>query len=298
MSGISKIIKNRIKSVGNVKNITSAMELVAAAKIKKAVSNLMASRTYAKHALELLVNLSKERNLEHPLLSDVKNKKELLIIIASNRGLCGSYNINVLKTALQYIKKNKEKEIDLITIGKKAEAISRKTKGKVIASFVKFPDDLHSDDILPLSKMVIDEFTNKNYSKVSIAFTNFISSLKYEAKISSLLPITKENLAEILSENEEEQKTKKPKAIMLFEPGEQAVLNLVLPRLTEIRIYQAILEANASEHNSRMIAMKNATDSAKTMIEELTLYYNQARQAGITQEIAEISSGTEALNNL
>lgn len=294
MSGVSKIIKNRIKSVGSVKNITSAMELVAAAKIKKAVNNLMASRTYAMHARELLANLSKERNLKHPLLSTPDSKKELLIVIASNRGLCGSYNMNVIKSAIQYIKDQKEKEIDLILVGKKAEMISRKTKGKVLASFIKFPDDLHADDILPLSKMTIDEFTRKNYSKVSLAFTNFISGLKYETEISPLLPVTKENLAEIIAESQE---TKKAEPLLIFEPGEERALDLVLPRLTEVRIYQAMLEANASEHNSRMIAMKNATDSAKTMIEELTLYYNQARQAGITQEIAEISGGAEALMN-
>lgn len=295
MPGASKIIKNRIKSVSSAKNITKAMELVAAAKIKKAVNNLMASRNYAKHALELLANLSKERNLSHYLLFEPKAKKELLVVVASNRGLCGSYNINVIKTAIKYIKSKPEKEIDLIVVGKKAEAIAKGGRGRVIASFINFPDDLHADDILPLSKMALDEFAKQNYKKVSIAYTDFVSSLRYEAKISSLLPITKENLSEILGAEKQEQK--KPEAVVMFEPGEEAVLDLVLPRLTEVRIYQALLESNASEHSSRMMAMKNATDSAEEMIEELTLYYNQARQSGITQEIAEISSGTEALTN-
>jgi len=293
--GVSKLIKNRIKSVGNAKNITKAMELVAAAKIKKATSNLLSSRTYAKHARELLAGLSKERNLKHPLLLEGKNKKELLIVIASNRGLCGSYNTNVIKTASEYVKKNKDKEIDFIVIGKKAEGIARACGGKIIASFIKLPDDLYSDDILPISKTAIDEFTKGNYGKVSIAFTDFVSSLKYDAKVSSLLPITKENLADIIGA--ESQKTKKAEATLLFEPGEERVLELVLPRLTEVRIYQTILESNASEHSARMIAMKNATDNAEEIAKELTLYYNQERQAGITQEIAEISSGIEALTS-
>jgi len=286
MPGISKIIKNRIKSVKSAHNITNAMELVAAAKIKKAVSNLLASRTYAKYAQELLANLSRERSLKHPLLSVSKNKKELLLVIASNRGLCGSYNINVVKATAEYVKKNKNTDIDFIVVGRKAEAVSKISKGKIIASFIKFPDDIYADDIIPLTKMAIEEFTKGNYGKVSIVYTDFISSLRYEAKVSPLLPIAKDNLV-----------AKKSEPVILFEPNEEEVLNLVLPRLTEVRIYQSILEANASEHSARMVAMKNATDNAKSMIEELTLYYNQARQSGITQEIAEISGGTEALNN-
>ena len=297
MSGASKIIKNRIKSVGSVRNITKAMELVAAAKIKRAVNNLLASRTYARHARELLASLSREKNLNHPLLSKPKSNKELLVVFASNRGLCGSYNMNVIMAATEYIKKNVNKKIDLIIVGHKAEVVSRESTGRIIASFVKFPDDLHADDIIPLAKMIIDEFTKENYSKVSIVFTDFISSLKREAKVSSLLPITKENLAEILGPESDVTEFKKAEAVILFEPGEDMVLNLVLPRLTEVRIYQALLEANASEHSARMMAMKNATDNAKVMIEELTLYYNQVRQAGITQEIAEISSGAEAIAN-
>ncbi len=296
MPRVSKTIKRRIKSVGNARNITKAMELVAAAKIKRAVNSLMASRTYGKHARELLAGLSKERNLKHPLLLAPKGKKELLIIVASNRGLCASYNSNVIKASVEYIKKNVDKEIDFIAVGRKAETIIRQSKGKVVASFLKLPDALYADDIIPLSKMVIDEFTKKNYSKISIAFTDFISSLKYEARVSSLLPITKENLTEILGDDKKE-KPKTAEAVMMFEPDEERVLDLVLPRLTEVRIYQSILEANASEHSARMIAMKNATDNAEEISKELTLYYNQARQSGITQEIAEISSGSEAMSD-
>lgn len=295
MSGSSKIIKNRIKSVSSAKNITNAMELVAAAKIKRAVNNLLASRTYAKHALELLVNLSKEKSLKHPLLTKSKSQRELLVVIASNRGLCGSYNINVVKLANEYSKKNKN--VDFIIVGRKAENVVRGSNGKIIASFIKFPDDLYADDIIPLAKMVMEEFINGNYGRVSVVYTDFISSLRYEAKISTLLPITKDNLSGITGSDKDEFKSKKSEAIILFEPDEEVVLNLVLSRLTEVRIYQSLLEANASEHSARMVAMKNATDNAEAMIDELTLYYNQARQSGITQELAEISGGAEALNN-
>jgi len=296
MPGVSKIIKNRIKSVKSAHNITKAMELVAVAKIKKAVGNLMASRVYAKYAKELLTELSKEKNLQHPLLSNPKSKKELLIVVASNRGLCGSYNINIIRAAAKYLKENKDKEIDFIVVGKKAENVLREAKGNVIASFVNFSDDINVGDIFPLSKMVIEEFSKGNYGKVLIAYTDFVSSLKYEEKVSPILPITRENLAEIL-ETKNGNDFKKTEAIILFEPDQDKVLDLILPRLTEVRIYQSLLESAASEHSARMMAMKNATDNAESMIEDLTLYYNQARQSGITQEIAEISGGAESLNN-
>lgn len=298
MPGISKIIKNRIKSVKSAHNITKAMELVAAAKIKKAVNNLMASRMYAKYAKELLTELSKEKNLKHALLSNPKSKKELLIVVASNRGLCGSYNINVIRAVAEYLKKNKEKEIDFIVVGKKAEAILKEAKGNVVASFVNFSDDINVGDIFPLSKIVIEEFSKGNYGKVLIAYTDFVSSLKYKEKVSPILPITKENLTETeILETKNGNEFKKTEAIILFEPNEDNVLDLVLPRLTEVRIYQSLLESVASEHSARMMAMKNATDNAESMIEDLTLYYNQARQSSITQEIAEISGGAESLNN-
>ncbi|MBU3895767.1 ATP synthase F1 subunit gamma [Patescibacteria group bacterium] len=281
MPGISKAIKTRIKSVSNTKKITKAMELVAASKMKKAVINSSASRVYARHAKELLANLGQEQTLKHPLLQENKSRRELLLVVASNRGLCGGYNTNILKTLISYIK---GKDADLITIGKKAEHIARSIKAKVIASFVNLSDDIRADEIVPLTKLVISEFTKGNYSRVSIVFTDFISSIKYEPKVNVLLPIPKEK--------------RRFKAVIMFEPEEERVLDLVLPRLTEVNIYQALLESSASEHSARMIAMKNASDNAKNMIEDLMLYYNQARQASITQEIAEIAGGAQALTNV
>ncbi len=296
MAGTSKIIKTRIKSVGNIRKITKAMELVAATKMRKAVNSSQASRVYAQHARELLGNLGKDRNLRHPLLKKSKGNKELLVVVASNRGLCGGYNVNIVKTANEYIKNNKDKKIDLVLVGRKAETMSRATGIKAVASFVNFSDDLRSEEIIPLARLIIEEFTEGKYSKVALAFTDFISGIKYEPKISSLLPISKDVLGELPQAKEQEVR-QKPKQVILFEPGEERVLGLVLPRLTEVLIYQALLEASASEHSARMLAMKNANDNARDILEELMLYYNQARQAGITQEIAEISGGAQALSD-
>jgi F-type H+-transporting ATPase subunit gamma len=297
MPGISKAIKNRIKSVGSTKKITKAMELVAAAKMRKAIISSLSSRFYAKHAWDLLKNLAKEEHLKHPLLINVKTEKELLIVISSNRGLCGGYNVNIAKTTIQYILKNKNKKIDLIIVGRKGEIIGRKMKNKIIASFVEFSDDLKIKEISSLTQLVISEFTKKQYHKISVIYTDFISSIKYEPKIKILLPINKEIFIDVIDEKiiEKEIKVKKAKPLIIFEPNEESVLDLILPRLTEVQIYQALLEANASEHSARMLAMKNASDNAENMIKELMLYYNQARQSGITQEIAEISSGAQSL---
>jgi len=299
MSGVYHLIKNRIKSIESTKKITKAMELVAMVKMRKAVESSLSSRFYARIAWELLLNLSKEQNLSHILLEKNKSKKTLLVVIASNRGLCGGYNLNVIKKALNYIENNKEKEIDLIVVGKKAEAIARRTNKKIIASFVDFKDDLLIEEISGLSSLIIKEFKKANYGEVLIAYTDFISGIKYEPCLKHLLPVNKENIKHILEIeqklDEKELLQKQSSILYLFEPSEERVLDLVLPSLTEVQIYQALLESRASEHSARMMAMKNATENAEEIVTELKFYFNQTRQAAITQEIAEISSAANIL---
>lgn len=295
MPGIGKAIKSRIKSVSNTKKITKAMELVAVAKMRKAINSSLSSRLYAQHAWELLQNLSKEKNLIHPLLAKHKSKKELLIIIASNKGLCGGYNVNINKAVTEYLANN-NKKVELIAVGKKAEKIAKRLNNNIIASFIELKDNVTPNEITGLSKLVIDSYITGNYEKVNIIFTDFISSINYQTKIKQILPISKISINELIAENTNKKIVASSKQIILFEPDEETVLATVLPRLTEVQIYQALLEASASEHSARMMAMKNASDNADDMIRELKLYYNQNRQAGITQEIAEISNGAQALN--
>lgn len=295
MPGASKAIKTRIKSVSNTRKITRAMEMVAAAKMRKAVESSVAGRAYARHALGLLSGLARERALRHPLLKGKESGKELAVVIAANRGLCGGYNSNIAKAAVKYIESAGKDKVSLIIVGRKAEVVARRTGSETIASFVDFSDNLSVDDISPLSKLVIEEFASGKYSKVTLVFAEFVSGIKHEAKAVPLLPVTEENLKGIAGREEEMEGKARPS--MLFEPGEERVLDLVLPRLVKAQIYQALLEAGASEHSARMITMKNASDNAENMIKDLMIYYNQARQAGITQEIAEISGGAEALTN-
>ncbi len=304
----TKTIKNRIGSVQNIKKITNAMEMVAAAKMRRAVESATSTRSYAELALELLIHISKERNARHPLLNSSKEEKILLVLVASNKGLCGGFNANLNKEALNFINNHHDKKIDIICVGKKAEITAKRSQKNILASFIDFSDTLHFEETQSLSQMIIDEFTSQKYNAVYLTYTNFISSIKYEALTRKLLPITQENIQSTINQTghdpkqqngitEQKNKDYRSMAEYLFEPDPETILNLVLPELSKVQLYQSLLESLASEHSARMMAMKNAGDSAREMLDDLNLSFNRARQASITQEIAEISSGAAALSN-
>lgn len=276
------------------------MEMVSAAKMRRAVDNALGTRSYAELALELLVNISRDQQVRHPLLQAGTKGRILAIIIASNKGLCGSYNASIAKTLKNFASSEKEAHIDYITVGKRAENFVKKISQNVIASFIEFPDDLKIENISGLSKLTINEFSTQKYERVVMVYTNFVSSLKYVSETRNLLPISEKNIKSMIADLghggiEEKDMRLKNLSLYLFEPDEETILTKLLPRLTEVQIYQALLESIASEHSARMIAMRNASDNAEEMMNELELSFNQARQASITQEIAEIASGAAAL---
>jgi len=313
----TKAIKRRIKSVNNTKKITKAMELVSAAKMRRAVETALKTRTYAKLAWEILVDLSKGEKMDIALLEKRPVKSMLLIIITSNRGLCGSFNANIIKKTAQQMKQpeniayqiiedkrvapDKDMTVDVIGIGKKGAEFCRKMNYNLTAAFTDLSDNPTLKDILPISKMAITDYTEKKYDKVVIAYTDFKSAITQEAKIRQVLPVSEYDIEMMIEELGEEDVVKQPKLKnedineYLFEPDRKLVLESILPRLIETQILQAALESSASEHSARMMAMRNASDSASEMITELNLNYNKARQAGITQEIAEIAGGAAAL---
>lgn len=315
----TKAIKRRIKSVSSTKKITKAMELVAAAKMRKAVDTALKTRTYAKLAWDILVDLSKTQKSEIPLLKMRRVKKILLILITSNRGLCGSFNSNIIKkTAFQMqnpqnlsrqriagkdLVTEGKVEVDVLGLGRKGADFAKKMGYNLIASFTSMSDTPGLNDVLPISKMVIEEYSKKSYDKVVIAYTDFKSALTQIAKLRQVLPISEHDLEKMIEEvGEEDLQKEKTKIVTekigdyLFEPTRDTVLELILPRLVESQILQAALESSASEHSSRMLAMRSASDAAVEMIDELNLNFNKARQAAITQEIAEIAGGAAALN--
>jgi len=290
----TKEIKRRIKSVKNTKKITKAMELVAASKMKRAVSSTLASRLYAEYSWEILSSIAS--NLEkstNPLFTEKEETKNiLLILITSNRGLCGAYNAQVTKKAITLLKSTNT-NIDIISMGKKGDAGMRRLGRNVIASFVELSENITLANVLPISKMVIDEYSSGRYDKVLVAYTDFISALTQSPNIKQILPISKTDLKELIDStpNPVEVRLQQTKVNYLFEGNIEELLSSLAEKLTRMQIYQMLLESNASEQSSRMVAMKNASEASGEMIDDLTLVFNKARQSNITREISEISAG-------
>lgn len=302
MSG-TKEIKRRIKSVKNTKKITKAMELVAASKMKRAVANTLASRPYAKYSWEILTSIANStEKITHPFFEEREVVRVLVVLITSNRGLCGSYNAQVIKKAISGLMNfdgKDEVKIDILTIGKKGDSAMRRVGQDIVASFIDLPENISSIDVVPISDFILSEYSREKYDKVLVAYTDFISALTQKANLKQILPISKDSLKEVIenlnishTETPEKSKLKEKSIDYLFEGGTRDEIAGILARkLTRMQIYQMLLESNASEQSARMVAMKNASEASGEMIDELTLMFNKARQAGITKEISEISAG-------
>jgi len=322
----TKAIKSRIRSVSNTKKITKAMEMMSAVKMRKAIDNALGTRFYARLAQELIENVSKIDEPNVDLLEIRPVKKMLVILISSNKGLCGSFNSNILRkmkvilddasnVARHRIPDAKDVlaseniDIDFMCVGKRGANFAKKYGYNLVAVYEKLTERPSMDEVLPVARQTIKLFKERKYDKVIMAYTDFKSSIVQEAKVRQLLPFSSVDLEKMISnvgdkktredtQNEELQRIKKEKLDMsnyLFEPDLDTVIKNVFPRLVEIQLYQAVLESVASEHSSRMMAMKNASEAANEMIKDLNLTFNKARQAGITQEISEISGGAAAL---
>lgn len=294
-----KTIKQKITSISNIKKITKTMEMVSIAKMKKTVSASVASREYSKYAMEILQTIASAKKTKHRFLEMGKGNKVLLLIVASNKGLCGSYNMNISKTVQKYRRARSQFEFEVITIGKQAERIARRNNFKIVASFHEFGEEITADETSVLQKMILDEFSKDGkYRKVAVVYTEFVKQLSYKAIVRQLLPISLSKVKDILEDHVPHVETDKGKqtALWLFEPSEERVLNKIIPDLLNDTLLQVMLEALASEHSSRMMAMKNATENATELVADLLLTYNRARQSNITQEVAEIIAGAEALN--
>ncbi len=299
-----KAIKQKIKSTESIKKITKTMEMVSVSKMRRSVNKVLASRVYSRYALELLMNLSKDKSFSNPLIVPGKNNVELIVVIASNTGLCGGYNSNIYKSLSVYLKKKNGRGIKTITIGKHAEKICKKLNLENFASFITFSERSNIEQAKELSNLIQDEYIKGDYASVKILYTEFLKSTTYKPVMRELFPLsvsTIENIleaaeTEALSGNKKEEKVAYDFTDYKFEPDLETILESILPGLVDIVVYQTLAEAFASEHSARMFAMKNAGDSATTILNSLTLAYNHARQDGITRELSEIVAGAEALN--
>ena len=278
------------------------MEMVAAAKMRRAIEAVLKTRTYANLSWETVLNLSRGANKEelHPLLSKRETVKKVgIVLITSNRGLCSGFNTAVIAKAHESIKSHDDKETDFIIIGKKGRAVHKYYGYNIAAEFPKEDVIQEVREVLDISKMVLDDFSNKKYDKILVAYTDYVSTSKQIPRVKQILPVDIEAEEEYLGVvGEKGPSTSSGQSHGFeykFEPSPKEVLDEMIPRLIEVQLFQALLEANASEHSARMTAMHQATDAATDMIKELTLFYNKARQASITAEIAEISAGANAL---
>lgn len=279
-------IKRRIKSVENTAKITHAMELVAAAKMKRAQSSAVSGKPYSTLVNGVLRSIANRIDSSiHPLLAQPKGDKSLVIVFSTDRGLAGSLNSNLFRQLEELVG-----NLKFITFGKKGRNFIAKSGYELVADF-PLPEKPTIEATRPIAKLVIEEFLNKNIDQVHVLFTEFITTLKQDAVVRQLLPIIDEGILAELAKDAKTQEVNEP----LFEPDPDTVLEAVLPQYILMELYHILLEAKASEHSARMVAMKNATENAQEMVDDLTLTYNGIRQETITKEILDISTAAIAL---
>jgi F-type H+-transporting ATPase subunit gamma len=294
----TKEIKRRIRSVKNTKKITKAMELVSASKMRRAVAQTLASRLYSGYSWELLKSLSVKlnENITHPFFTEKSEGKTLVVLVTSNGSLCGGYNSQIIKKVIGLLKdKTGGEVIDIITVGKKGDAAMRRLGQNVLATFTEIPAVISLSNIVPLSTLITNEYKNGLYKNVYVVYTDFISALTQRPNIRKLLPISKDEILEVVHSALEENKDKK-ETEYIFDGDMNEIIVSLAEKLTRMQIYQMILESNASEQSARMMAMKNASEASGEMIDDLTLMFNKARQANITREISEISAGMASVS--
>lgn len=282
-------LKRRISSVKNTKQITKAMELVAASKMRKATEAAHSGRAYREFAHSMLARLATVVEIaDHPLYSKRKVRTRLYVVITSDRGLAGAYNSNIIKLLARSVREDREKSVksQVIIIGKRgAQFLRRVDDVDIIAAYSEFGDRPSANDIRPILKTVVDEYKTTRVDQVVVMYTEHKSNILQTAEKSVILP----------AEFREESTDETGLSNVTFEPSIQEVLDNVTERLLEVEIWQALLESIASEQSMRMLSMKNATDNATEIIDDLTLVFNTARQSAITQELAEITGGAEAM---
>ncbi len=282
----TQAIKHRIRSIGNTKQITKAMELVSASKLRRAQEASLRSRAYTVSAKEILQRLSSLADAaSHPLFAQRSGRRTLTIMFSSDQTLAGAYNYNVTRQLVEVL--NGAESPKVVAVGNQGAQFAARLSGvELVGAYERWPTRPSAADVRPIAETAVELFSNESVDRVEIIYTHFVSSLVQKVEVEQLLPAS-------LDETEIEKSSAASEA--LFEPSAAAVLAAMMPRLIEAQLLGAALSAAASEHSMRMMAMKSASDNAGDIIEDLTLEYNSARQAGITQELAEITGGAEAI---
>ncbi len=279
-----KEIRTRISSVSSTKQITSAMKMVSAAKLRKAQDTVTKFRPYADKLKEVLADLSSGQSSEIVYAQKRDINKVLIVVISSNKGLCGAFNANVAKKAIEVAESYKDKTIDFVTVGKKAGELIAYKGFKIKKSYDEVYDKLSFDSVIPIAEKIMQWFVEGDYDKIELVYNSFKNAASQNLKVETYLPI-----------EPEQDNAKSGNMDYIYEPDKTEILEHIIPIALKTQVYKAIIDSFASEHGARMTAMHKATDNATDLLHNLTLTYNKARQAAITNEILEIVGGAEAL---
>ena len=286
-------IRRRIKSIRNTAQITKAMQMVAASKMRKAQQHALAGRPYAALMNKVLVSLQERTDSKlHPLLQVRPVKKELVFIVSTDKGLAGALNTNLMREAARF----DAEKTGYVVVGRKARQFLSRTRREMLADF-ELKDSPTFLETKPIAKFCVEKFLSGEVDKVSALYTHFINTINQRPVVQTLLPISSFDAVKTEEDEAAAKEHRDPMNEYTFEPAPEVVLDFMLPYYIQYQVFQMILDARASEHSARMVAMKNATDNAKQFIKDLTLEYNKMRQASITTELLEIATAQMALSS-
>ncbi len=286
----------RIRGVKNIAQVTRALETVSASKVRRATQAVSATRPYAEKAWKVLVHLARQpgHSTLHPLLTErAEVRRVLVVMVSSDRGLAGAYDVNILRHTLETFNAY-DRPVSYVAVGQKGRDMLLRRRKKVIADFSGLPASPTFMDVSAIGRLLVEDFLQGQFDQVFLAYTDFVSMTRQETIVRKLLPLDVEYGDRVRSYNV----THHTNAVFTYEPDEGKLLNEIVPRFTALQVYQAILSSQASEHAARMVAMRNATDNANELLAALQLEYNKARQQSITSDILDIAGGAEALAKL
>jgi F-type H+-transporting ATPase subunit gamma len=290
----------RIRSVENIAQVTRALEAVSASRVRKAEQRVRQTRPYSSKAWQVLRHLSRQpgRDMFHPLLTEHEVVENILVVLLSgDRGLAGAYNTNVVRFTLEAFR-NSSADVTYITVGRKGRDMLLRRRKNILAEFSNLPQEPTFADVSAIGRIAIDEYLEGKADQVWLVYTDFVNLLRQDPACKLLLPVEFEEIpigANVEDIQTSAQEHGRPEPTYIYEPSRQVLVDEIVPRLTELQIYQAVVESLASEHAARMVSMRNATENAFELADALSLAYNKARQSAITSDMLDIAGGAEAL---